>query len=175
MNEFFEQGELPKKEFRGFVRRVEPGRGVQVTIASWAWWKCFVHYRGKSIGCAKSKEKCPGCRLNWPRKLLSYLYIRNEWNGSYEHLELPFEAACLLEETIGGMDQLRGTRFRAKRIGGKTGKIEFELLDRLETVAPKFELADDRDPHEILEYLWGVNLGKLRLHGDDEIASRDAI
>jgi len=173
--EFFEQGELPEKQFRGYVRRVEPGLPVQVCIASYQFWKCWVHYHGKSIGCMQSREKCPGCRLGWIRKFLGYLYVRNERNHRYEHLELPFEACHNLVDLIGPEGQLRGTRLHASRHGGKKGRISFDLLTRLSDVAPEFNLADDRDPSDILEYLWGVNYSKLRLAGNDGLPSRDAI
>lgn len=174
-NEFFEQGDLPEKVFRGFVRRVRVDeKPVQVCIISPNWWKCHVHYRGRTIGCLKDKEKCPGCRLFWPRKVLGYLYVRNERTQKYEHLELPFEAGLDLTAMIGN-SLMRGTRFIATREGGKTGPIKFNLLARLDDVAPGFELPGDVSPGTILEYLWGVNYGKLRLADDSGLSDREAV
>ena len=175
MGEFFDQGELPTRVFRGFVRRVTPDMPVQCTVVSPCFWKTWVHYHGKSIGCLRAKDKCPGCKLGWPRKFLGYLYIRNEHNSKYEHLELPFEACHDLVQAIGGQELLRGTRFVAKRKGGKKGRITFDMKEHLDDVAPAFELPADVDPSGILEYLWGVNFSKLKLSADEELPSREAI
>ncbi len=174
-SKFFEQGDLPEKVYKGFVRRVVPGLPAQVMILSPNFWKCYVHYKGRSVGCLKTKEKCPGCKMNWPRKMLTYLYCRNERNLKLEHLELPFEAAHDLADLVGVSGLLRGTRLHATRVGGAKGKITFNLLDRIDAVAPGFELPQDSDPGGILEYLWGVNYGKLKLFDNDGLPERDAI
>lgn len=172
--QFFDQGPLPERVFRGWVRRVRPSEPVQCAIASVNWWHTLVHYFGRSTGCLRSKEKCAGCRMNWPRKMLVYLFIRNEFKQRYEHLELPFDAAKDLQALIGNDELLRGTRFKATRLGKRNGPVRFELLARLDEVAPGFELKPDCDPGDMLEYLWGVNLGRLKLSDSGPLPEANA-
>jgi len=172
---FLEQGEPPAREYRGFVRRVKPGNDLPCTIVSATFWRAWVHWQGRSIPCFKAKKSCPGCKLRWPRKFLGYLFIYNEHNRKYEHLELPLDACHDLADAVGPDGQLRGTRVKIKRIGGTKGRLFFDLQSRIEAVAPGFALAEDQDPSSILEYLWGVNVGKLKLADDTDLPARDAM
>lgn len=174
IHEHFERGDPPDRVYRGFVRRVKPGEDVHCTVISPNFWKTFVHWYGRTLPCHRDRTKCPSCKLASPRKYLGYLYIRNESNGKHEHLELPLDASWDLLDAIGKGTELRGTRFHAKRKGGKKTMIVFDLKARVEAVAPGFVLPEDKAPHEILEYLWQVNQAKIHLAGDNDLPQRDS-
>lgn len=170
--EIFTRGEPPERVYKGFIRRAKPDYAVQCSIISPVFWGCYVHWHGRSVPCARDTKQCPCCKLGYPRKWLGYLYIRNERNGKYEHFELPLDAGHDLLDLIGGTIGLRGTRLLATRVGAKTGRIQFDLKERMEIVAPSYELPEDKAPDEILEYLWNINRVKLHLSLDTELPER---
>jgi len=168
-HEFFDRGNPPEKVYRGFVRRVKPGEDVHCTVVSPVFWNCHVHWMGRTVPCPRDRGHCIHCKTAIPRKYLGYLYVRNESNGKYEHLELPLDASHDLLDAIGKEMDLRGVRFHAKRRGGKKTGIVFDLKARLEQVAPGFELPSDKAPDEILGYLWQINAAKLHLWGGNDL------
>lgn len=170
-----ERGDPPPREYRGFIRRVKPGSDVHCVVVSPQFWITWIHYQGRSIPCFKSRGKCPGCTLQLPRKFLGYLYIFNQESKRHEHLELPRDAANDLRDMLGGKGELRGTRFHVKRKGGAKGTLVFDLKSRIEEVAPGFDLGPDKDPKEILAYLWGVNVGKLKLFSGENFPEDEAV
>lgn len=174
-SDHFERGNPPDRVYRGFVRRVKPGLDVFGCIVSQCFWNTWVHWHGRTTPCYRDRAACPGCKIGHYRKYLGYLFFRNESNQKYEHIELPLDAAHDLSDMIGHDGELRGTRFHAKRVGGKKGRILWDLKSRLELIAPDFVLPPDEGPHKILEYLWQINAQKLRLAEQDDLPERDAI
>lgn len=164
------QNEPPPLHHELFVRRVKALKAYQCCFVSPCFHGVFVHWGpGRSLPHYEDKAACPGCKLGYPVKWIGYLHFINETLHKQEFLEVPNGAAIDLLNSIGGEGQLRGTRAIAKRGKGDKTQLQFELITRLELVAPAFILPQVRCPDKALRNMWGINEVKLKLAGSTDI------
>jgi hypothetical protein len=136
------------------IVRVTSAESHHFICYSRAVWGQPVHWYGRRTHeCTQDREKkCEGCMKGWPVKWKGYLHVRNiaaSWEG---FLELTDTACRLLVEQLGDNQNLRGLKFRIARTkGGAKGRY---LVEVSQGRVPDDSLKQERDPYEILKFLW---------------------
>lgn len=153
MDSRYRGAQPPPRGVRSDIVRVTTCDTRQFCILSKNVFGQYVHwYGGRSHECAADSSQCNGCLRQWPRKWLGYLYVHEISHEQPVFLELTRRACELLWAQAPQDENLRGVQVRiSKTKGGSKGRY---LVNVLERRVPDEHLTADKDPVEVLRYLW---------------------
>ncbi len=145
------KGPAPLRLVRVKAHRMNP---YYFTILSTAFWGVYTHWTGDCTSpCLKSKERCPGCKLQRGRKWLGYLHCLDE-AGEECLLELTKRAANMLLAGVVSGRLLRGLRIAVQRTeGGKHGRLNANCVG---VSARQDSLPAPKDPCYTMLFIWGL-------------------
>lgn len=166
---------LPPMKPLCLVKRVKLGKKYMYTCLSQHPWHCLTHWAGRSLPCYERKGICPGCRMGYVQKWLSWIHVLNNQTGKREFLELPHLAGLEFVKACESLPSMRGARFEAIRVGHDKGPIEFQFHAHYITVFEKDNLPRGEDPEPTLRRLWGLNMKRLRLAEPTELSGETEV
>lgn len=139
-----------------WVERLAKTKELSCTILSPEIVGLWVHWNGVfTQPCIKPRSECQGCKDGLPKNGKAFLWVKKDGSAQEMVLELPPETWRRLLKDLGEDNQLRGTRAKFYRAGGKTSQVLFSLNARWEHVATG-EMPPARDPLEAVKRLWDM-------------------
>lgn len=146
----------PGKSKEIWVERLAKVKSIDCAILSPEVIGLWIHWNGIfTQPCIKPREECEGCKIGLPRNGKAFLWVRKDGTGQQMVLELPPQTWRNLVKELGPDSQLRGTRAKFTRVGGKTSGVVFQLNARWEHVATG-ELPPACDPIAAVQRLWDM-------------------
>jgi hypothetical protein len=137
----------------GEIIQFEGGQVLDVTIISPQLHGYVVHWsprENRSCPCSADDATCKGCVEKWPSKNKWYLFVWTAKKGCC-WVELTDGFARQLEKVLEGRTNFRGARITIYRSAKNRGRLNCTLL---EWDAKDRDLPPDREPIELLHFLW---------------------
>lgn len=152
----------PSARQRTLIHRVTTSEVQQFVIYSKNIFGQYTHWANRrSHECRHDAGRCKGCENGWPQKFLGYLYCHDMQAKEECFLELTQTACDLLCVQVPEGENFRGLQVRIRKTkGGPKGRYIIDVLER--RVDPATCPAE-RDPREVLQFLWNCKKAPIPL------------